>query len=122
MPAKNVSQIQIRLTENHIYLSGMSFGTSISFDFLWSIVTLSLILLDEITSTESSYMVLDISHPYTFWLPPSAANKLAKKNQGYHLRPAKYQKVYKCDVKLHTYWQYLNINIDLLNVNFFLSS
>ncbi len=45
------------------YLSGRSLGTKRSVDFLWSILILSVMLLDEITSHASSYIVLDISHP-----------------------------------------------------------
>ena len=58
------------------YLSLMCSGMYISVDFLCSSRTESSMLFPRTTAQAISYMVLDISHPYTVCAPADAANKL----------------------------------------------
>lgn len=63
------------------YLCGMSFGTSISRDFIWRILMLPSIPLAVTTSQANSYMVLDSSQAYTSAAPAFLAHILNRENQ-----------------------------------------
>ncbi len=59
-----------------LYLCGMSFGTSISRDFMWRILMLPSIPLAVTTSQASSYIVFDSSQAYTSAAPAFLAHML----------------------------------------------
>lgn len=59
----------------------MSFGTSISRDFIWRILMLPSIPLAVNTSQANSYMVFDSSQAYTSAAPAFLAHILNRENQ-----------------------------------------
>lgn len=63
------------------YLCGMSFGTSISRDFIWRILMLPSIPLAATTSRANSNIVLDSSQAYTSAAPAFLAHILNRENQ-----------------------------------------
>lgn len=63
------------------YLCGMSFGTSISRDFIWRILMLPSIPLAATTSQANSNIVLDSSQAYTSAAPAFLAHILNRENQ-----------------------------------------
>ncbi len=64
-----------------LHLCGMSFGTSISRDFIWRILMLPSIPLAVTTSQAKSYIVLESSQAYTSAAPAFLAHILNRENQ-----------------------------------------
>lgn len=74
-------RINVKQFGYELYLCGMSFGTSISRDFIWRILMLPSIPLAVTTSQANSYIVFDSSQAYTSAAPAFLAHMLHREKQ-----------------------------------------